>query len=174
MEDLAKKMQHIIENLEEKYITVNGVRVRYVEKGSSSPVLLLHGFGEFLESWVFNIDPLSEHYRVYALDLPGHGLSETVEPYTLDQISEVLIKAIPESSFNVLGWSLGDSVALTMAYNFPQRVNSFPIYFPFYCQQFLKKGKIGVRGLYMWAISGVPVPTMLRVPFLISSCNFLI
>ena len=127
MEDLSKKMQHIIENLDEKYITLNGVRVRYVVKGDSSPVLLLHGFGEFLESWVFNIDPLSEHYRVYALDLPGHGLSE--KPAT-DYSLPAAVKFITDfmqtmgiERASLIGHSIGGHISLKMAISSPDKVN---------------------------------------------------
>ena len=92
--------------------------------GQGKPIVLIHGWAMHTGIWRQFAQLLAQHYQVTCLDLPGHGLSGTVEPYTLDQISEVLIKVAPAASFNVLGWSLGASVALTMANNFPQRVNS--------------------------------------------------
>ena len=127
MEDLAGKMRHIIETLEEKYITVNGVRVRYVVKGNSSPVILLHGFGEFLESWAFNIDPLSEHYRVYALDLPGHGLSEKPAiDYSLPAAVKFIaafMQAVGIGRASLIGHSIGGLIRLKTAISSPDRVD---------------------------------------------------
>ena len=92
--------------------------------GQGKPLVLIHGWSMHTGIWRIFAQQLSQHYQVICLDLPGHGLSETVEPYTLECISEALIEAVPESSFSVLGWSLGASVALTMARQYPQRVNS--------------------------------------------------
>ncbi|MCK5189269.1 MAG: alpha/beta fold hydrolase, partial [Methylococcales bacterium] len=80
---------------------------------------------------------LSQHYQVICLDLPGHGLSETIEPYRLECISKALVETVPETSFSVLGWSLGASVALTMAGQYPERVNSLMLLAgnPVYVQQ---------------------------------------
>jgi len=62
--------------MDEKYIEVAGISIRYVSQGKGPALLLFHGFGEFLETWFFNIDSFSHYYTVYAIDLPGHGLSQ--------------------------------------------------------------------------------------------------
>ena len=92
--------------------------------GQGKPLVLIHGWAMHTGIWRQFAQQLSQHYHVICLDLPGHGLSETIEPYTLECISKALIEAVPESSFSVLGWSLGASVALTMARQYPQRVQS--------------------------------------------------
>jgi pimeloyl-ACP methyl ester carboxylesterase len=40
------------------------------------PVLLIHGYGASAYHWRYQIPALSQHYRVYALDLLGFGWSE--------------------------------------------------------------------------------------------------
>lgn len=42
-------------------------------KDPKPPLILLHGFGAAIEHWRHNIPCLSQHYRVYALDLLGFG-----------------------------------------------------------------------------------------------------
>ncbi len=91
--------------------------------GQGRPIVLIHGWAMHTGIWRSFAQQLAQHYQVTCLDLPGHGLSETVAPYTLDKISEVLIASVPESPCCVLGWSLGASVALVMATKFPERVN---------------------------------------------------
>ncbi len=56
-------------------IEVSGRRLRYLEigEGEGAPVLLLHGFGGDLNTWMFTQPALAEGQRVIALDLPGHG-----------------------------------------------------------------------------------------------------
>src|SRR6266436_5669670 len=56
-------------------IEVGGRRLRYLElgEGDGTPVLLVHGFGGDLNTWMFTQPVLAEGRRVIALDLPGHG-----------------------------------------------------------------------------------------------------
>lgn len=116
-----------IENLEAEYTTVKGINVRYIVKGSGSPVLLIHGFGHFLEVWWFNIGPLSQHYQVYAMDLPGHGLSDKpVIDYSLSFATEFIIdlmEALGIGRASLIGHSMGGSICLGGAINFPDKVD---------------------------------------------------
>ena len=52
-----------------------GRTLRCLELGNGDgvPVLLLHGFGADLNSWMFNQPALCEGRRTLALELPGHG-----------------------------------------------------------------------------------------------------
>src|SRR5215469_11834260 len=56
-------------------LDAGGVRLRYLDlgEGPGIPVLLLHGFGAGLNTWMFTEAALAEGRRVIALDLPGHG-----------------------------------------------------------------------------------------------------
>lgn len=61
---------------------INGVRVAYVQAGMENsdetpPVVFLHGFGGFFMDWPRVMAPVSKHTRVYALDLPGWGFSQS-------------------------------------------------------------------------------------------------
>jgi pimeloyl-ACP methyl ester carboxylesterase len=59
-------------------VSLNGTELHYVTAGTAgSPVLLVHGFPETW--WVFHklIPLLSEHHRVFAVDLRGFGDSAT-------------------------------------------------------------------------------------------------
>lgn len=92
--------------------------------GQGQSIVLIHGWAMHTGIWRSFAQQLAQHYQVTCLDLPGHGLSGTVDPYTLEQISDALIESFPETPCSVLGWSLGASVALTIANRFPQRVES--------------------------------------------------
>jgi len=115
------------ENLDEKYITVDGINICYVVKGNGPPVLLIHGFGEFMKTWWFNIDPLSEHYRVYAMDLPGHGLSDKpAVDYNLSFAIESathFMQALRIERASLIGHSLGGILGISIAINFPDMVD---------------------------------------------------
>jgi 4,5:9,10-diseco-3-hydroxy-5,9,17-trioxoandrosta-1(10),2-diene-4-oate hydrolase len=121
-------MENSIESEYEKYITVEGMKIRYMVKGAGSPLLLLHGFGEFLESWDLNIRPLSEHYQVYAMDLPGHGLSDKPDvAYNLFFFTKFItnfMQALGIEHASLIGHSMGGHISLSVAINFSEKVDS--------------------------------------------------
>lgn len=84
-------------------------------QGSGTPIVLLHGFAMHSGIWGDFASQLAKNYRVICLDLPGHGSSDTVCPYSLDAIGSALLDAIDTPKFHLLGWSLGASVAIAMA-----------------------------------------------------------
>jgi pimeloyl-[acyl-carrier protein] methyl ester esterase len=92
--------------------------------GQGQSIVLIHGWAMHTEVWRGFAQQLSPSYQVTCLDLPGHGLSDTVDPYTLEQISMALVDQLPENPCCVLGWSLGASVAITMAKYYPQKIKS--------------------------------------------------
>ena len=108
------------------YLTIKGGKIRYLMKGSGSPILLLHGLGGFLETWWYNIAPLSKHYRVYAIDLPGHGLSDRPKDcYTVSQCTKFLldiIDALQLDTFALVGHSLGGAIAINTTVTASERV----------------------------------------------------
>jgi 4,5:9,10-diseco-3-hydroxy-5,9,17-trioxoandrosta-1(10),2-diene-4-oate hydrolase len=111
----------------ERYVNVDGVRTRYVFEGVGPSVLLIHGFGEFLEIWGYNISPLSQYFSIYAMDLPGHGLSgEPAANYTLNYSAEFTLGfmgALGIERASLVGHSLGGLLCLKVAIDFPEKVD---------------------------------------------------
>ncbi len=68
-----------IPGAEECSVTLDGVTWRYWHAGSGPPLLLIHGFMGYSFSWRFNVEPLSRHFSVYAMDLPGCGFSQRID-----------------------------------------------------------------------------------------------
>jgi 3-oxoadipate enol-lactonase len=58
-----------------KILTVNGVRLATVDRGSGLPVLLVHGFPLDHTMWDAQVEVLSGRFRVIAPDLRGFGQS---------------------------------------------------------------------------------------------------
>ncbi len=109
--------------------------------GSGAPLLLIHGWGMHGGLWGRVAEQLAQHFRVLAVDLPGHGYSVNNErgkgqgtrdkglpltldpsPFTLDSIVDELSAQFDEP-LNVCGWSLGGQIALRWAMRHPQQVN---------------------------------------------------
>lgn len=91
--------------------------------GEGKPLILLHGWA--MHSGVlgdFAVE-LAKHYKLTLIDLPGHGLSKPIRPFTLETIAVQLAQAMPNKPCHWLGWSLGAQVALRMAAAYPERVD---------------------------------------------------
>ncbi len=92
--------------------------------GQNKPVLvMLHGWSMHSGLLQPLAEQLAQHFRVICLDLPGHGLSTSCTPYQLETVTDRLLRAIPVQRFAILGWSLGASIALDMAWRYPARVS---------------------------------------------------
>ena len=111
----------------EKYMTFNGARIRYSVLGSGPVVVLLHGLGGFLETWGLNMYPLSNHCKVYAIDLPGHGLSDKLDGcYMPDCATGFLVNIMDRLGIEratLIGHSLGGAISINAAANFPDKVD---------------------------------------------------
>jgi pimeloyl-[acyl-carrier protein] methyl ester esterase len=91
--------------------------------GQGKPIVLVHGWAMHSGIWRAFARELAKSYRVTLIDLPGHGRSEVVTPFTLETVSQSLVDVIPDESSCWLGWSLGAALVLEIARRFPERVD---------------------------------------------------
>jgi pimeloyl-[acyl-carrier protein] methyl ester esterase len=92
--------------------------------GSGPPLVVLHGWAMHSGVWMPALPKLASRFRVHLVDLPGHGHSPPIEPYTLPGIAAAIaahFASLPEPP-TVLGWSLGGAVALQWALDQPDAV----------------------------------------------------
>lgn len=119
-----------------KDIDVAGQRIRYLEMGSgdATPVVLLHGFGADLNSWMFTQPLLAESRRAIALDLPGHGGSgKSVGAGDVSALSgavEAALAALGIGRAHLVGHSMGGAVAADLAARRPDLVASVTLIAP--------------------------------------------
>jgi len=110
----------------EKYYTAGGVRTRCFEKGSGEPVILLHGGGGHAETWIRNLTPLSEHFRVLAIDYLGHGYTDKPKlTYNMDAFSKHLLDFMDAAGIekaHLVGESQGGQISVLTAHEHPERV----------------------------------------------------
>src|SRR6516162_1385777 len=98
-----------------------GLRLRYLElgEGLGVPVLLLHGFGADLNTWMFTQPALAEGRRVIALDLPGHGGSaKNVSAGDAEHLTDAVEAAattLGVERFHLVGHSMGGAIAASLA-----------------------------------------------------------
>jgi 4,5:9,10-diseco-3-hydroxy-5,9,17-trioxoandrosta-1(10),2-diene-4-oate hydrolase len=114
---------------EDAYVTVGQVRTRYWSAGNhGSSVVLIHGLGGFVENWLLVFNALAAGYRVYALDLPGHGRTDKPidGPYQIAQLAGFVRQFMLELGIEracLVGHSLGGAVAARMALMCPNLVD---------------------------------------------------
>ncbi|MBV8805067.1 MAG: pimeloyl-ACP methyl ester esterase BioH [Sinobacteraceae bacterium] len=99
----------------------------YVEVNGSGPdLVLLHGWGLNLRVWDGLVEELRNHFRLIALDLPGHGRSAWSAGRGTPAEQAWLIHTTLTSISNryaLLGWSLGAQIALDLTAAMPGRID---------------------------------------------------
>ena len=97
-----------------------GERVRYIKVGSGPNLVLLHTVRTQLDLFQFVVPVLSEHFTVYALDLPGFGWSDIRIDALLDQptlrakVKEILAD-LRITRPTLAGESIGATLSLSVA-----------------------------------------------------------
>ncbi len=92
--------------------------------GEGKTIVLVHGWAMHCGVWRDFAEQLAKQYQVILVDLPGHGRSDKLEEFTLENIAEALIDAVPKKSCCWLGWSLGAKIILDISRQYPERVES--------------------------------------------------
>ena len=96
----------------------NGRKLAYRDVGQGPVLVLLHGWA--MSSGVFsdNVPALAKHFRLLIPDLPGHGLSDPGQDYTLSALAAVLkgwLDSLHIDDCYLLGWSFGGQLAMQLA-----------------------------------------------------------
>jgi pimeloyl-ACP methyl ester carboxylesterase len=121
--------------LSEHVITVDDVKLHYVESGSGPAVVLIHGnpgyAGDFEPG---AIDALSGDHRVIAVDRPGHGESDrAANADTVEEQSKLLhdeLAALKITRPILVGHSWGGSLVLAYALAYPDDISGMVLVAP--------------------------------------------
>ena len=88
-------------------------------RDAAGAVLLIHGFGGDLGSWLFNQTALADGRCVHALDLPAHGASDVPQaPPTFESLVatvQATLEALEAPRVHLVGHSIGGAVAARVA-----------------------------------------------------------
>ena len=112
----------------DRRLTVDGITTQYLEAGSGSTLLLLHGHEQSATSWRWVIPALARTHHVLALSLPGHGDTAQTGAYapgsdTAPFVTDFL-DALGVNRLHVVGHSAGGAVALRLTLADPARVQT--------------------------------------------------
>lgn len=112
-----------------KHVDAGGVGTNYLEAGSGSPVVLVHGSGPGVSAyanWRLTIPDLAAEHRVLAPDMAGFGFSDRPGSYSMDRWLDQLdgfFTALGLEHASLVGNSFGGGLALAFAARWPERVD---------------------------------------------------
>lgn len=92
--------------------TNDGVNLHYIEEGTvGQPLVIVHGWRSEAAEYCHNILPLSERFKVYLLELRGHGQSDHPDyGFRLSRLAMDLnefIQSLPYEKVNIMAHSMG-------------------------------------------------------------------
>src|SRR5689334_10393423 len=122
--------------IKENFVTVERLRVHYIESGRGPTVVMIHGNAGSIEDFEFGVvQALSSSYRVIAVDRPGHGKSDrptatkaSVE-YQARLLHQVLLSLRVHEPV-LVGHSWGAALALSYALQYPKEVSAMILVAP--------------------------------------------
>jgi len=117
----------------ERFIEVDGLRMRYFEEGSGPATLLLHGasLGSSADVWAGNLrDLASRGLRVIAPDLPGFGMSDNAEDVSVGFRAKSIIALMDQLGIeraHIVGHSQSGQIAVRLALSQPDRIGKIVV-----------------------------------------------
>ena len=111
------------------YCTLNdGANLSYESCGRGNPLLFIHGWSFNAGIWKGQIEHLRDQFQIIAVDLRGHGKSEAGKArLSLPQFASDLahlVERLELREVNLVGWSMGGSIALRLSLSCPERMKS--------------------------------------------------
>lgn len=125
---------------ESRFAKLDGARVHYVSYGKGDEALvLIHGWTQSIDAaWRDQIPEFARHYRVIALDLPGHGKSDKPRSkesvpkgqpskpfvYSMDHFAHAVEAVMRDAKVKravLAGHSMGTPVARQFYRNYPEK-----------------------------------------------------
>ena len=114
------------------YVPVNGIKVYYEVYGEGKPLVLLHGaFMNIEMNWGQLLPELSKTRKVIAIEMQGHGHTpysdRKLDLATMASDVDGVMNYLKVDSADVVGYSMGGSIAYQLIIQNPKRVKKLVI-----------------------------------------------
>ncbi|XP_052778927.1 monoacylglycerol lipase abhd6-B-like [Mya arenaria] len=131
-----------LSGLKLKYVNIDDMTICYGEKGKrrkgQPSMILLHGFTACKFMWSPLAKNLSHDCHVIAVDLPGHGDSDTPtededisHTTTVKKMNQIICRlGLEEEPFHLVGMSMGGALAGLYAAQYPEHIHSLTLICP--------------------------------------------
>jgi pimeloyl-ACP methyl ester carboxylesterase len=109
---------------EKQLIRLGNASLYYEVAGAGKPLVLVHGLAASRRWWAKNLAVLTQHFRVYLVDLIGFGKSRR-QQFVLDEAARTLVQwmdALGLAKVDIIGHSMGGRIAAELAADYPERV----------------------------------------------------
>jgi pimeloyl-ACP methyl ester carboxylesterase len=108
------------------HIYYKNAKISYSDNGKGNTIVLLHGFLENSSMWNFYTTIFSEKYRIIAIDLLGHGQTESMSyMHTMEDMADAVHAVLSHLNIHeavFTGHSMGGYVSLAMAELYPEMI----------------------------------------------------
>lgn len=115
-------------------IKTNGINFYYEERGSGEPLLLIMGITAPGTVWNVHVADWKHHFRCIIGDNRGVGLTDKpAGPYSTEQMADDyagLLDFLGLENVNVIGCSMGSTIAQQLAIRHPKKVKSLVLMCP--------------------------------------------
>ncbi|MEX0289050.1 MAG: alpha/beta fold hydrolase [Flavobacteriaceae bacterium] len=109
-------------------VQVNGAEIYYEVYGEGEPLLLLHGWTQSSVFWKDYLTSYAQNFKVYVLDLRGHGRSSPLtQEFSLQKASMDILMLLDHLNLRkvkAIGFSYGSLLLLQLAALNPQRIET--------------------------------------------------
>lgn len=116
----------------EAHVEADGFRIRYLVAGEGEPLVCLHGAGGLRVSRALEL--LSAKYKVFALEMPGFGVSpvndRTAGTEDMARTVAAAARALGLEKFNLWGNSFGAKIAMQLTVMNPDMVRTLILVSP--------------------------------------------
>jgi pimeloyl-ACP methyl ester carboxylesterase len=127
----ARALRHLQRPHTHRYVQAGQHQIHTLVMGEGPPLVMLHGHGGGVGVWLYNLDVLARHFRVYAVDWLGWGrserpqftgrTSESARNWWLNSLEDWR-QAMGLADFILLGHSLGGWLAAEYAMRYARHV----------------------------------------------------
>mmetsp|Transcript_2333 Transcript_2333/g.2613 ORF Transcript_2333/g.2613 Transcript_2333/m.2613 type:complete len:372 (-) Transcript_2333:73-1188(-) len=134
--ELAIAEKAVLAGLKEPYkltdVQVGPNIIHTLTMGSGPPMVLVHGFGGGVATWLSNLDDLSQHFTVYAIDVLGFARSSRplYKGKTVEDAEDFFVQPLEdwrkaiglEEKFYLMGHSLGSYICAVYSFRYPEKI----------------------------------------------------
>jgi len=117
----------------DRFVSIDGMNIRYLEEGSGVPAILLHGasLGSSADVFRRNLRALgASGIRAIAFDLPGFGRSDSTDDFSAKSKKAIILKfmdALGLQKAALIAHSASGNAAVGVALEHPERVSHLMI-----------------------------------------------
>jgi pimeloyl-ACP methyl ester carboxylesterase len=128
-----KKLISLVDIAEVKMVKVGDIDIAYKTFGHGEPLILIMGYTGTMDIWSPKVlNEFAKYYQVIIFDNRGMGLTSVGnKEFTIDLFGNDtagLLDALNIKKANVLGWSMGTEIALSLTIGRPDKVDKLVLY----------------------------------------------